>query len=86
MFDPKKYDDDDSKDNKPKKLFSEKIEDIIKYLKSVKPLIDKECQSMEDYIKNHPGSKAEAPFTEKITGWSKILIGLDIVKEKYEVV
>lgn len=86
MFDPKKYDDDNSKDNKPKKLFSEKIEDIIKYLNGVRPLISKECQSMEDYINSHPNSKAEGPFNEKIKGWSKILIGLDIVKEKYEVV
>lgn len=71
---------------KSDKPFSEKIADIIRYLNSVKPLINKECQIMEDYIKNHPNSKAEGPFKEKNRGWEKILIGLDIVKDMYEVV
>ena len=86
MFDPNKYDDTDSQNNKPKKLFSEKVVDVIKYLQSVRPLIVKECEIMDSYVEKNPESKAVMPFNEKLAGWSRILNGLDIVKEKYEVV
>ena len=86
MFDPNKYDDTDSQNGKSKKLFSEKIVDIIKYLQSVRPLITKECEIMDSYIEKNPEAKAVLPFSEKLSGWSRILNGLDIVKDKYEVV
>lgn len=86
MFDPSKYDTTDSQnENGGKLLFSEKIANVIKYLQSVRPLIIKECEIMESYIEKNPGSKAEVPFKEKLGGWSRILNGMDIVKEKYEV-
>ena len=84
MFDPSKYD-NDAQNNKSEKLFSDKVKDIIKYLDGVRALIIAECNSMESYIEKNPKSKAVAPFNEKLGGWAKVLIGLDILKEKYEV-
>ena len=85
MFDPNKYDNTNSQDKKSEN-FMDKRTQIIKYLSDLSPIIIKECEMLESYIKNNPESKAVGPFNEKLDGWSRILNGLKILKDKYEVV
>jgi hypothetical protein len=85
MFDPNKYDNTNSQDKKSGN-FMDKRTQIIKYLSDLSPVIIKECEMLESYIKNNPESKAVGPFSEKLDGWSRILNGLNILKDKYEVV
>lgn len=91
MFDPKKYVNDNANDSVEEnketssvESFIEKRVEIIDYLNSVKPLILKECASMEKSIAKDPEGKFVEHFKEKATGWSHILIGLEIVTRKYK--
>ena len=88
MFDPNKYDDDDNqvvdKNNSDSgNDFIEARNSLILDLKNRKQIIYKECAMMESYIKKNPNSEAAKHFEEKLKGWSKILIGIDIVVRKY---
>ena len=88
MFDPKKYVDADAEKQEVKSnklsTFIEKRNEIIDYLNNVKPLILKECASMEKTLENNPNHPAKPHFEEKIKGWSNILVGLEIVTHKYK--
>ena len=85
MFDPNKYDDTDSQAGNGKKLFSEKIIEEIKNLQKAMPLIMKECELLEDYVDKNPNVSTADHFREKLSGWSRIINGLAIVKNKYNV-
>jgi hypothetical protein len=90
MFDPNKYDTDDVQTIDNNSLndtndFIEERNSLIAYLKDKKQVILKECAMMEAYIKKNPNSNAAKHFEEKLKGWSKILVGLDIVINKYNI-
>ena len=87
MFDPNKYDNTDSQksESSSSKTFPEKIIQIIEGLQKVRPLIFRECESMEAHIQKNPNTNAKEPFEKKLGGWSRILNGLAIVEDMYGV-
>lgn len=85
MFDPNKYDNTANQANSNADSFQARRTKVIEGLQKIAPLILKECEMLEEYVKNNPNSKAADPFKEKLDGWSRILNGINIVKEKYKV-
>ena len=87
MFDLNKYDNsndqsyNNSNDNSNE--FIAKRQRMIKWFGDARPLIIKECESLEEYLKRSPNGKAAGPFREKLEGWSKMLNGMDIITRKY---
>ena len=87
MFDPNKYDNNDSDKgvvvNDNANEFIAQRARLIKNLENSKSLIIKECESLERYLHRTPEGNAANPFREKLGGWSKILNGIDVISKMY---
>lgn len=86
MFDPNKYDNNDTSNgvsNDKANKFIARRANLIKNLENSKSLIIKECESLESYLHKTPEGNAANPFREKLGGWSKILNGIDIISRMY---
>ena len=87
MFDPRKYDTDNS--NKVSNETGSAQDIIAKRIKFIRQMVDnvplmlKECESLENHINKFPDSNASGPFREKIVGWSKVINGVNILERMY---
>lgn len=86
MFDPKKYDNEEQPTTNKSKL-DELIEQrfmIINFIRANAPVICKECEDLEKTKAKYPSdSDTVRAFEKKIRGWSKILVGLEILEKMY---
>lgn len=86
MFDLKKYDNEEQPTTNKSKL-GELIEQrikIINFIRDNAPIICKECEDLEKTKAKYPSdSDTVKAFEKKIKGWSKILVGLEMVEKMY---